>query len=193
VLFAKDLLTVDMSSINGSGLEGVIRPPYFIPRTKMAFQLLTEFQQQRKHMAIVVDEFGRIDGILTMEDILEELFGDIEDERRVIKEKIVRCDGRSLIIPGSLKIDEFNENYLFSVLRYGGIDNISDEIVESVLPSEEVNETMGGFVFDQFGRFPAEGEQVKFKNLLFKVKKVFKKRIAEIKVERCESEVADVA
>ncbi len=111
----------------------------------------------------------------------------------LLRKKIVRCDGRSLIIPGSLKIDEFNENYLFSVLRYGGIDNISDEIVESVLPSEEVNETMGGFVFDQFGRFPAEGEQVKFKNLLFKVKKVFKKRIAEIKVERCESEVADVA
>jgi len=159
----------------------------------MAFELLTEFQQERKHMAMVVDEYGRVDGILTMEDILEELFGEIEDERRVIKEKIVRRDGKALVIPGSVKIDEFNENYLFSILRYGGLENLSDEIEQSTLPSEEFSETIAGFVFDQFGKFPKEGEQVAYNNLLFTVNKIFKKRIAEIKVQRNISEVADVA
>lgn len=193
ILFAKDLLTIDASKINGLNLESILRPPYFVPRTKMAFELLTEFQQERKHIAIVVDEYGRVDGIVTMEDILEELFGEIEDERRVIKEKIVRREGKGFVIPGSVKIDEFNENYLFSVLRYGGIENLSDEIEQSVLPSEELSETIGGFVFDQFGKFPKEGEQVAFNNLLFTVNKVFKKRIAEIKVQRNIDEVADVA
>lgn len=193
VLFAKDLLTIDFSRVNGLTMEDIVRPPYFIPRTKMAFDLLAEFQQQRKHMAIVVDEYGRVDGILTMEDILEELFGDIEDERRVIKEKIVRCEGKGLIVPGSLSIDDFNDDYLFSVLRFGGLENLSEEIVESVIPVEEDHETIGGFVFDQFGRLPQEGERVSFKNLVFTVNRIFKKRIAEIKVERISGEVADVA
>lgn len=193
VLYAKDLLNIDFSQASGIKLEEIIRPPYFIPRTKMAYDLLAEFQQQRKHMAIIVDEYGRVDGILTMEDILEELFGDIEDERRIIKEKIVRCEGKSLIVPGSLSIDEFNDDYLFSVLRFGGLENLSEEIIESIIPMEEEHETVAGFVFDQFGRLPQEGEQVSFKNLLFTVNRIFKKRIAEIKVERIVREVADVA
>ncbi|NIP38986.1 MAG: HlyC/CorC family transporter [Candidatus Dadabacteria bacterium] len=193
ILYAKDLLSIDAEKMNGLNLQSLLRPPNFVPRTKMAFELLTEFQQERKHMAVVVDEYGRIDGILTMEDILEELFGEIEDERRVIKEKIVRREGRGFIIPGSVKIDEFNEDYLFSILRCGGIENLSDEIERSALPSEEFSETLGGFVFDQFGKFPKVGDQVAFNNLIFTVNKVFKKRIAEIKVERNINEVADVA
>ncbi len=193
ILYAKDLLSIDTAKINGLSIQSILRPPNFVPRTKMAFELLTEFQQERKHMALVVDEYGRIDGLLTMEDILEELFGEIEDERRVIKEKIVRREGRGFIIPGSVKIDEFNDNYLFSVLRYGGLEKLSAEIERSQLPSEELSETLGGFVFDQFGKFPKEGDQVTYNNLVFTVNKVFKKRIAEIKVERNMSEVADVA
>lgn len=193
ILFAKDLLTIDIEKIHGLNLQNILRPPYFVPRTKMAFELLTEFQQERKHIAIVVDEYGRVDGIITMEDILEELFGEIEDERRVIKEKIVRKEGNGLIIPGSIKIDEFNEDYLFSILRYGGIENLAEEIEQCELPSEEHSETIGGFVFDQFGKFPREGDKVSYSHLSFTVNKVYKKRIAELKVERNMKEVADVA
>jgi CBS domain containing-hemolysin-like protein len=83
VLYSKDILT---SGLSGAGNPGsLLRPPYFIPRTKMAFDLLTEFQHKRNHIAIVVDEYGRFDGLVTLEDILEELFGEIEDERRVLK------------------------------------------------------------------------------------------------------------
>jgi putative hemolysin len=191
VLYAKDLLSFDISE--EKTIKKFLKPPYFIPRTKMAFDLLREFQHQRIHIAIVVDEYGRLDGIVTMEDILEELFGEIEDERRVVKKAEVRWEGEALIIPGSMKMDEFNDTFLFTVLRYGGIENLGDELEESVLPSEEDHETVAGFVFDLFGRFPAEGESVSYGSLAFTVNKVSGKRITEVKVQRTKKEVADVA
>ncbi len=191
VLYAKDLLSLDISE--EKTIKKFLKPPYFIPRTKMAFDLLKEFQQKRIHIAIVVDEYGRFDGIVTMEDILEELFGEIEDERRVVKTAEVRWQGESLIIPGSMKIDEFNDTYLFAVLRYGGIENLAEELEESVLPSEEDHETVAGFVFDLFGRFPAQGDSVSFSSLAFTVNKVSGKRITEIRIQRMKKEVADVA
>ncbi|HEX3036900.1 MAG TPA: hemolysin family protein [Thermodesulfobacteriota bacterium] len=190
ILYAKDLLS--SASSNETTLENLVKPPYFIPRTKRAFDLLWEFQQKRIHIAVVVDEYGRVDGIVTMEDILEELFGEIEDERRVAKEPLINIEGETLTIPGSMKIDEFNDSFLFTVLRFGGLDNLGDELEESVLPAEEDHETVGGFVFDLFGRFPVEGERVDYGSLLFTVNKVTGKRIAEVKVQRMKKEVADV-
>ena len=191
ILYAKDLLSFDLSE--EKTIKKFLKPPYFIPRTKMAFDLLREFQQQRIHIAIVVDEYGRLDGIVTMEDILEELFGEIEDERRVVKTAEVRWQGESLIIPGGMKIDEFNDTFLFTVLRYGGIENLGEELEVSVLPSEEDHETVAGFVFDLFGRFPAQGESVSYGSLTFTVNKVSGKRITEIRIQRMKKEVADVA
>lgn len=191
VLYAKDLLSFDISE--EKTIKKFLKPPYFIPRTKMAFDLLKEFQQQRIHIAIVVDEYGRFDGIVAMEDILEELFGEIEDERRIIKTAEVRWQSESLIIPGSMKIDEFNDNYLFTILRYGGIENLGEELEESVLPSEEDHETVAGFVFDLFGRFPSQGDTVSYKSISFTVNKVSGKRITEVRAKRMKKEVADVA
>jgi len=191
VLYAKDLLSFDISE--EKTIKKFLKPPYFIPRTKMAFDLLKEFQQQRIHIAIVVDEYGRFDGIVTMEDILEELFGEIEDERRVVKTAEVRWQSEALIIPGSMKIDEFNDTYLFPVLRYGGIENLGDELEESVLPSAEDHETVAGFVFDLFGRFPEQGDSISYGSLSFTVNKVSGKRITEVRVQRMKKEVADVA
>ena len=159
----------------------------------MAFDLLKEFQQQRIHIAIVVDEYGRFDGIVTMEDLLEELFGEIEDERRVVKTAEVRWQGESLFIPGSMKIDEFNDTYLFTILRYGGIENLGEELEGSILPSEEEHETVAGFVFDLFGRFPAQGDTISYGSIAFTVNKVSGKRITEIRIQRIKKEVADVA
>lgn len=191
VLYAKDLLSFNLTE--ETTIKKLLRPPYFIPRTKMAFDLLKEFQQQRMHIAIVVDEYGRLDGIVTMEDILEELFGEIEDERRVIRKAEVRIDGDTLIIPGSMKIDEFNDTFLFAVLRFGGLDNLGDDIEQSVIPSEEDHETVAGFIFDIFGKFPEEGDSVSYGSLVFLVSKISGKRITEIKVQRMQEEVADVA
>jgi putative hemolysin len=192
ILYAKDLLSSN-SSNGQKTVEGILRPPYFIPKTKRAFDLLREFQQKRTQIAIVVDEYGRVDGIITMEDILEELFGEIEDERRAIKHSKVVREGESLIIPGSMKIEEFNDSYLFTILRPGGLNSLADELDDSIIPAQEERETLGGFVFDLFGRFPHEGEQVRYGSLLLTVNKVSGKRISEVKVERHDREVSDVA
>ena len=191
VLYAKDLLSFDISE--GKTIKDALRAPYFIPRTKMAFDLLKEFQVNRNHIAIVVDEYGRFDGIVTMEDILEELFGEIEDERRVVKKPEVRWEGESLIIPGNMKIDEFNDTFLFTVLRFGGLESLGEGLLQSVLPSEEDHETVAGFIFDMFGKFPDEGESVKYGSLIFEVHDVSGKRITEIKINRVDKEVAYVA
>ncbi|MEW6145749.1 MAG: hemolysin family protein [Thermodesulfobacteriota bacterium] len=191
VLYAKDLLSYDLA--DDTILKNILKPPYFIPRTKMAFDLLKELQHERKHIAIVVDEYGRFDGLVTMEDILEELFGEIEDERRVVKQPQVRWDGESLIIPGSMKIEEFNDTFLFTVLRFGGLENLGDELEQSILPAQEDHETVAGFIFDMFGKFPDEGDSVSHGSLVFLVNKVSGKRITEIKVQRMREEVAVVA
>lgn len=191
VLYAKDLLSFDLSETKS--IKGVLRTPYFIPRTKMAFDLLKEFQVKRNHIAIVVDEYGRFDGIVTLEDILEELFGEIEDERRVVSKPQVRWEGESLIIPGNMKIDEFNDTFLFTVLRFGGLDSLGEDIRQSVLPSVEDHETVAGFIFDMFGKFPEQGESIKHGSLVFQVNGVSGKRITEIKINRVDKEVADVA
>lgn len=190
-LYSKDLLTSELSG--GGNLGSLLRPPYFIPRTKMAFDLLKEFQHDRNHMAIVVDEYGRFDGIVTLEDILEELFGEIEDERSVLKKSAVRCDGNTFVLPGTMKIEEFNDTYLFMVLRFGGLDSLGEGLEQSVLPLEEDHETVAGFMFDMFGKFPKEGESVTYGAVTFQVSKISGKRITEIRVQRRSEEVADVA
>ncbi len=194
ILYSKDLLTADEEdSEHTKSISEYLRTPYFIPRTKKAFDLLREFQQQRNHMAIVVDEYGRVEGLVTMEDILEELFGEIEDETEFIKKPEVKFENNHILIPGSMKIDGFNEDYLFVVLRHSGIELLGDIIEDCVLHSESEQETMGGFVFDLFGRFPVEGESVYLNSLKFTVNRIMKKRISEIKVEYAGFGEADVA
>jgi CBS domain containing-hemolysin-like protein len=191
VLYAKDFLSCDLS--DDVTLRSILKPPYFIPRTKMAFDLLKELQHERKHIAIVVDEYGRFDGIVTMEDILEELFGEIEDERRVVKKPQVRWEGESLVIPGGMKIEEFNDTFLFTVLRFGGLENLGEDLEQSILPAQEDHETVAGFIFDIFGKFPNEGDSVSYGSLVFLVNRISGKRITEIKVQRMREEVAVVA
>ena len=137
----------------------------------------------RIHIAIVVDEYGRFDGLVTMEDILEELFGEIEDERSVPDKIAPAVFGGAITIPGGMKIEEFNDDYLFSVARSAGLKNMGNILEEAVIPLRMENETMGGFVFDLFGRLPAEGEKIGFGGLVFTVKSREGKRISEIRVD----------
>ena len=194
ILYSKDLLTANALIINNGDnlVDRYLKKPYFIPRTKMAFDLLREFQRNRMHMAIVVDEYGRVDGIVTLEDILEELFGEIEDETQLDIKPRARISDNSLIVPGTMKIEDFNENCLFTVARYGGLEKLYENIENSTLPVEEEHETLGGFIFDLFGRFPLEGQGIDYGTLRFTVLRIHKKRIAEIKVELADKEVSYV-
>ncbi|MEE9252601.1 MAG: hemolysin family protein [Thermodesulfobacteriota bacterium] len=190
ILFAKDLLTADKQP--DTSIEQICRPPYFIPTNKNGLELLTEFQQKRIHMAIPVDEYGRVEGVVTMEDILEELFGEFEDERRLAQEPLFTRDEESFIVPGSMRIDQFNGSLLFNVLRYGGIERLGTEIESSIIRNMEP-ETIGGFVFELFGRLPQSGEQVNFGSIQFTVTGISGKRISQLRVRRAEGEVANVA
>ena len=184
VLYGKDLLKWNFTERNlAATVSECLRKPYFIPRSKPAGALLREFQMHRIHIAIVVDEYGRFDGLVTMEDILEELFGEIEDERSVPNKTAPALGGGAITIPGGMKIEEFNDDYLFSVARSAGLANLGGILEEAVIPLRMENETMGGFVFDLFGRLPAEGEKIGFGGLVFTVKSKEGKRISEIRVD----------
>jgi CBS domain containing-hemolysin-like protein len=193
VLYGKDLLKWNFAEHNlAATVSECLRKPYFIPRSKPAGALLREFQMHRIHIAIVVDEYGRFDGLVTMEDILEELFGEIEDERSVPDRVAPAVYEGAITIPGGMKIEEFNDYYLFSVARSAGLENMGDILERAVIPLRMQNETMGGFVFDLFGRLPAEGEKIGFGGLVFTVKSREGKRISEIRVDVEEEARGDV-
>lgn len=193
VLYGKDLLKWNFTEHNlAATVSECLRKPYFIPRSKPAGALLRELQMHRIHIAIVVDEYGRFDGLVTMEDILEELFGEIEDERSVPNKIAPAVRGGAITIPGGMKIEEFNDDYLFSVARSAGLENLGDILEEAVIPLRMENETMGGFVFDLFGRLPAEGEKIGFGGLVFTVKSREGKRISEIRVDVNKEALGDV-
>ncbi len=168
ILYARDLLTG--VSVNGTlpPIASLLKKPYFIPLEKSAGGLLRDFQSRKMHMAIIVDEYGGIAGLVTMEDILEGLFGDIYDERDK-RERLyhVLSDG-SLMVLGMMPIDDFNE--------LAGTD----------IPSEDFD-TIGGYVLHLFGRLPAKGDKIEDDRCVFRIEKMTKARIMRIRVSMKET------
>jgi putative hemolysin len=157
------------SALNDRGIERVqladlLRPPFVVPETKDLAALLSDFRRTKQHMAIVVDEYGSMQGIVTLEDVLEEIVGEIEDEFDLPDESIERVDERTIRIDGTFPIDDFNEQFKTS------------------LPQEDYH-TIAGFVFGQLGRAPEEGDEVAYDNLYFRVIDVEGSRIERLQVE----------
>jgi putative hemolysin len=164
VLHVRDLFSALMDrGIAGVEVDKILRPPFVVPETKNLAQLLAEFRSTNQHMAIVVDEYGAMQGIATMEDLLEEIVGEIEDEFDLPDDSIVHIDDRTARIDGTLTLDEFNEKF--------GSD----------LASEDFH-TMAGFVFGLLGRAPEPGDEVEFEFLHFRVDAVDGSRILKLRV-----------
>jgi magnesium and cobalt exporter, CNNM family len=144
-------------------LEDVIRPPYIVPETKDLAALLTEFRRANQHMAIVVDEYGEMEGIVTLEDVLEEIVGEIEDEFDLPDESIEQIDEDTIRIDGTFPIDDFNERF------------------HTELPDEDYH-TIGGFVFGLLGRAPEVGDDVSHDGMRFDVLEVEGSRIEKLAV-----------
>jgi CBS domain containing-hemolysin-like protein len=144
-------------------LEQLLRPPYIVPETKDLASLLQEFRRTKTHFAIVVDEYGGTAGILTLEDLIEEIVGEIEDEFDIPEEHIEQIDDDNYRVSGMFPIDEFNE-------RFG-----------TELPDEDYH-TVGGFVFGQLGRAPQPGDEVSWNGLRFDVVEVEGNRIEKLGV-----------
>jgi CBS domain containing-hemolysin-like protein len=145
-------------------LRSLLRKPHFIPQTKNASDLFREFRFNRVHLAIVVDEYGGVAGLVTMEDLLEELFGEIQDEYDAEEPQPRELDENTIIIPARMPIEEFN-------LRVG-----------AELPEEEYD-TMGGLVFGLFGRLPTPKAKVSYMLYTFTVEKMAGTSIQELKIE----------
>ena len=165
VLHVRDLFTaVHDRGIASVRIEEIVRPAYIVPETKDLGALLQEFRRTNNHFAVVVDEYGGMAGVCTLEDLLEEIVGEIEDEFDVPEEQIEQVDDDTYRIDGMFPIDEFNE-------RFG-----------TELPDDDFH-TLGGFVFGQLGRQPEPGDDVGWNGLRFDVLEVEGSRIERIAVE----------
>ena len=165
VLHVRDLFTaVHDRGIAAVRIEEIVRAAYIVPETKDLASLLQEFRRTNNHFAVVVDEYGGMAGICTLEDLLEEIVGEIEDEFDVPEEQIEQVDDDTYRIDGMFPIDEFNERF------------------HTDLPEEDFH-TVGGFVFGQLGRAPEPGDDVSFNGLRFDVLEVEGNRIEKIAVE----------
>ena len=167
VLYVKDVLPyIDRKTYNWLSL---IREPYFVPENKKLDDLLAEFQEKKNHLAIVVDEYGGTSGIVTLEDIIEEIVGDISDE----------FDDEDLVFS---KLDDFN--YVFegktALKDFYRVIKMEDE--EDFEAQKGESETIAGFVLEIAGSFPKKGDKVVFKNYQFLVESLDKKRLKQIKV-----------
>src|SRR5690606_14885689 len=152
ILLAKDLLRLTLAKDEPFNLEQVLRPANIIPESKRVNVLLREFREKRYHMALVIDEYGGISGLLTIEDILEEIVGDIEDEtdEEVSDEFIKKVSDTDYIVKALTPIEDFNE-YFASGL------------------SEDDFDTIGGILMQTFGHLPKRNEITEIDNFMFRV------------------------
>jgi len=168
ILYAKDLLKLWGKLPEEISIRSICRKAYFIPETKTTADLLKEFKMRRVHMAVAVDEYGGTSGIITIEDILEEIVGEIQDEHDPVEQS-----GISRLDDGS---------YIFDARSH--IEDVEDEL-NVQLPRGEYD-TLGGFLSHLMGHVPAQGEQGRYETMLFTVEEADARKVSTIRVSIAE-------
>ncbi len=173
LLYAKDMLRVWREGNQIGSLRDLLRPAYFVPEAKKVDDLLAEMQSQRIHMAIIVDEYGGVAGLVTLEDIVEEILGEIRDEYDQAEESPyqVMKDG-DYVFQGRVDLDDFNETMGSNIPRDGA-------------------DTIGGFIYSRLGRVPDVGEKIKDGNLELTVEQVSERRIRKVRAHQIPPEQTD--
>ena len=161
LLYVKDLLKIPPGEATRLDRGFLIREAYFVPEGKKIDDLLREFQRGKKHMSVVVDEYGGTSGIVTLEDILEEIVGEILDEYDHEPPLVHQTGPRQFVAAGWVGIEHFNAALAVS------------------LPSDEVD-TLGGFLYNLVGRVPEEGEEIEFAGIRFRINRLEGQRIVEV-------------
>jgi CBS domain containing-hemolysin-like protein len=164
VLYAKDLLGAVTGSHEEFHLESILREAYFVPEFKRIDELFAEFQSKRIHMAVVVDEYGGMAGIVTMEDIMEEVFGDIHDEFDSEPPMVRTIGNGSYRVDARLPMDELND------------------LLETDLEEDDDYESVGGLVYQALGRIPEPGDSTDIDRWRFTVEKVTGQRIVFVRI-----------
>ncbi|GAA0121882.1 MAG: HlyC/CorC family transporter [Clostridium argentinense] len=166
ILYMKDFfIEARKYGFENVDIRSILQQPYFVPETKNIDELFKELQSSRKHMAVLIDEYGGFSGIVSIEDIIEEVMGNIEDEYDKAEPAIEKIDNNTFIIDGMLSLDDFSD--------YFNIDIENDNY-----------DTVSGFIVDLLGRIPetTEEENIEYENLVFKLEQIKEKRIDKIKV-----------
>ena len=164
ILYTKDLLRIIVTK-QDIDIAKIIKPPYFIPESKKINSLLHEFKRRKVHIAIAVDEYGGVSGIVSLEDIIEEIVGDIQDEFDEEEEDIIKVDENTYFCDTRAYIEDINEQLGLNL-------------------SHEDYDTLGGFVFDLFGKIPVEYEKVTYNGVNFIVQSMEGNKIKTIKIEK---------
>ena len=165
ILYIKDLQRYNRKQKSGVKLRGLLHSPFFVPSSKKMHELLKEFKDNKKHIAMVLDEYGALAGVVTLEDVLEELVGDIKSETRKDDSLIIKKNNSKYSLSSMLKVEEFNKEFKAS------------------LPENEFD-SIGGFVFGLFGRIPQLRESVTHDNFKFTVEEIEGPRILKIIMEK---------
>jgi CBS domain containing-hemolysin-like protein len=168
ILYVKDLVAFFGADANGFNLRNIVRQPIVVPDTKPVQELLVDFQQSEVHMAVVIDEYGGTAGIVTIEDVIEEIVGEIRDEH----------DDAAADVPKLVKI---NDGLIEVDGRYN-IDDLNDEL-SLQLPEDEEYDTLAGFVLAQLGHVPVIGEVLDMKEIRFKTLEASATQIKRLSIE----------
>ncbi len=166
VLFVKDLIPyIDQVKFNWQEL---IREPFFVPENKKLDNLLKDFQSMKSHLAIVVDEYGGTSGLISLEDIIEEIVGDISDEFDDENINYSKIDDKNYLVEGKINLKDFYR-----------IINVDESLFE-IRKGEA--ETLAGLILEMLGNFPKKGQKISFENCIFTIESIDKRRIKQIKV-----------
>ena len=172
ILYVKDLLPLlGRQKRARLDLKKLVRPPYFIPEQKKIDDLLRHFQKERIHMALVVDEYGGVAGLVTLEDVIEEIVGEIQDEHDKESPLYQKIDKNTFVVDGRMPLEEINDEFHLD------------------LPTEEGVETIGGFLLSLLGTLPKEKETTRYGKYQFVVEKIAKNRILKVRIEKNKPEV----
>ncbi len=165
IIYAKDLLRLWGSRSEEFEIDRIMRVPYFVPETKQIEALLQEFRTQRVHMAIVIDEYGGTSGLITIEDLIEEIVGDIQDEHDIEEDELIEEQPGVVLVDGRLSIEELEDYFEINILR-------------------EKFDTVGGYLFNLFGHVPRINEEIRDGNLLLTVVDCDDRKIRKVRVQR---------
>ena len=165
ILYAKDIIPYLMGSRPNVNLQSLARQPFFVPETKPIDDLMEEFKLRKTSIAIVVDEWGGTEGLVTLEDVVEEVMGEIRDPYDQEESNVLKQPDGSFIVDGSITIYDLEE----------------DTDIE--FPDDRDYDTLGGFILDILTDIPQTGEQVEFNNMIFTVQTVDNNRIGKIKIQ----------
>ncbi len=163
IVYAKDVLKALHQGTGDAPLAQVMRPPHFVPDSKKVAELLREMQRQKFHLSVVTDEYGSVTGLITLEDVLEELVGDIADEYDTEEPALVPVADGVYRVDGAMPIHDLGE------------------LLDIELPSAEWD-TVGGLMLGLLGAIPREGQEVRCENLIFRAEKVLRRRIQSVLV-----------